>query len=807
MKNSPGFCKRAIFGAITAAIALGSTSIAYAQDDEEALDEIIVTAQFREQRLQDAPLAITAVTDVMMQQRSIDNVWQVARFAPNVSMVPMPGPFGSSMAAFIRGIGQDDFNFAREPGVGLYIDDVYFPTLTGSLFEVLDLERIEVLRGPQGTLQGRNSIGGAVRLIARKPTGDGPGYAEITTGSYSRISGKAGGEFSMSDTLSARISGVFLAKDGYQDVLDFACYDPATAAANNISSSGIGSGDCVIGTLGGRDYAAGRVHFRWQPNDRWDISLIGDLANDDSDINANTLISAETTPNFPFAPGPQNAIPGYANHFVPPNPYISFETFCDDNTNPLGTTSLTGPWCTRPINHLETWGLALLVDIDINDNLSLLSISSHREFVNEWATSTDGSPLNGETGWNDAVGESFQQEFRLQGAIGDGFDYTLGVFWFEQDNYNAARIDIQYGGSAPFFPFDFITDEDFESESLGVYAQGVIHLTDNFNITAGARYSDEEKNQVTRRLDPATGGTSGSTIPPFAPCADPVTGECGRNTFATDRVDYRVAVDYRWNDMFMTYASYATGFKSGGVSPRYFFANQFIPYNEEEAAGAEVGFKSDLAGNTLRVNGAYFLNQYDDQQLGSPICPDLVPPAPCLADRNMVDAEISGFELEATWVPTDALLVDLSLSWIDNDFTRIDPNISPTFIQTSSVPEATPETKYNIGIQYGIPMASGAMLTPRVDVLWQDDINGFNQTRAIGFDQSKPLPIQDYTLVNVRVNWVAPDGDWEVSAALTNATDEDYFLSLFDLSSFGGWSGGMPGYPREWALTLRRNFQ
>lgn len=807
MKYSPGFCKRAIFGAITAAIALGSTSIAYAQDDdEEALDEIIVTAQFREQRLQDAPLAITAVTDVMMRERSIDNVWQVARFAPNVSMVPMPGPFGSSMAAFIRGIGQDDFNFAREPGVGLYIDDVYFPTLTASLFEVLDLERIEVLRGPQGTLQGRNSIGGAVRLIARKPTGDGPGYAEITTGSYSRISGKAGGEFSMSDTLSARISGVFLAKDGYQDVLDYACYDPASAAANGIPSSTIGSGNCVIGALGGRDYAAGRVHFRWQPNDRWDISLIGDLANDDSDINANTLISAETVPSG-AGPGPQNAMPGYGNHLIPPNKYITFETFCDENDNPLGPTSLTGPWCTEPINHVETWGLALLVDVDINDNLSFLSITSHREFVNEWATSTDGSPFAGETGWNNAEGESFQQEFRLQGVFGDGFDYTLGVFWFEQDNYNAARIDIAYNGLAGIFPFDFITDEDFNSESLGVYAQGVFHLTDNFNITAGARYSDEEKKQVTRRLDPATGGTTGSTIPPFAPCADPVTGECGRNTFATDRVDYRIALDYRFNESVMAYASYATGFKSGGVSPRYFFANQFIPYNEEEAAGAEVGFKTDLAGNTLRLNGAYFFNTYDDQQLGSPVCPDLVPSAPCLADRNMADAEISGFELEATWVPTDNLLVDASFSWIDNNFTRIDPNISPTFIQSSSVPEATPETKYNIGIQYGIPLASGATVTPRVDVLWQDDINGFNQTRAIGFDQTKPIAIDAYTLVNVHVNWLSPDGDWEVSAALTNATDEDYFLSLFDLSSFGGWSGGMPGLPREWALTLRRNFQ
>lgn len=805
-----GICSITLVPVVAATIMAFASMAAQAQEASE-LEEIIVTAQFREQRLQDTPIAITAITDEMLRVRSVDSVFQVANFAPNVSLAPAPGPFGSSMNAFIRGIGQDDFNFAREPGVGIYIDDVYFPTLTGSVFEVLDLERIEVLRGPQGTLQGRNSIGGAIRLITRKPTGDGGGFAELTFGRFNRIAGHAAGEFALApDKLVMRISGVFNEKDGYQDRLDFACVDPATAAANGIPSAGIGSGSCKIGTLGGKSYAAGRAHLRWTPSERVDISIVGDLTNDKSEANANTLIAAEGTPPPP-SPGPQNATPGYGNHFVPSSLFVSYETFCDPGSVDLGfgvfPTSLTGAWCTPPINHVTTWGVAAIMDFQVSDSFSIKSISSYRELTNDWATSTDGSPLGGETGWNAVEGDSFQQELRANLSVGDALGLTFGVFYFEQDISNAARIDIPYTGTAPAFPFDFITDEDFNSESLGVYAQATFRVTDAVNITAGARYSDEEKFQVTRRLDPATGGTSGSTIPPFAGCADPITGVCGTNTFTTDRVDYRASIDYRWSDGFMTFLSYATGFKSGGVSPRYFFANQFLPYGEEEADAIEFGFKSNLADNRLRLNGSYFVNQYDDQQLGSSICPDLVPPAPCLADRNLVDSEISGFELEATFAPNDRILIDASYSWIDNEFTRVEPVISPLFIVGSDVPEQTPQNKYNIGIQFDFPFASGASITPRVDVIYEDEKNGFNETRANGFDFSRPIPLDSYTLVNFNLIWRSADDDWEAKFALTNATDKEYFWNYFDISGFGGWAGGQPAPPREWALSMRRNFK
>src|SRR3954466_1054432 len=174
----------------------------------DQLEEITVTAQFRSQNLQDTPLAITAVTGDMLEARSQTSIYEVAQQAPNVFLAPQAQANGSGLIAYIRGVGQTDFNFALEPGVGLYVDDVYYSTLTGSLLDLLDLDRVEVLRGPQGTLAGRNSIGGAIKLFSRKAEGKG-GNASLTYGSYNRVDARASGDFTLvDDKLFARVAGV-----------------------------------------------------------------------------------------------------------------------------------------------------------------------------------------------------------------------------------------------------------------------------------------------------------------------------------------------------------------------------------------------------------------------------------------------------------------------------------------------------------------------------------------------------------------------------------------------------------------------
>ena len=218
--------------AATSAV-LCASSVAFAQHVEVAsranqdLEEVVVTAQFREQKLQDTPIAITVYSGDQMEARSQTNLAQVADTAPNVTFKAQGASFGPSITASIRGVGQNDFNPAFEPGVGIYIDDVYFPQLTGAVMDLLDLDRVEILRGPQGTLSGRNSEGGSIKLFSKKPTGDDSGYVEGTAGSRQWIGLRAGADFKITDTISARISGVLHQQDGYVNQVDFGCAHPA----------------------------------------------------------------------------------------------------------------------------------------------------------------------------------------------------------------------------------------------------------------------------------------------------------------------------------------------------------------------------------------------------------------------------------------------------------------------------------------------------------------------------------------------------------------------------------------------------
>src|SRR3954453_11681714 len=213
--------------------------------------DIVVTAQFREQRLQDTPLAITAIPAALLEQRSQHSLVEVANQSPNVILRQQGASFGPSIGASIRGIGQFDFSPAYEPGVGIYIDDVYYSSLTGANFDLLDLERVEILRGPQGTLQGRNSVGGAIRLITRRPDADGGGFVEASYGSRNLISVRGGATFTIADGLYARISGSARQQTGYVDHIDYGCSHPGSGVVSQR-----GAGDCLIDHFGGVGYTA-----------------------------------------------------------------------------------------------------------------------------------------------------------------------------------------------------------------------------------------------------------------------------------------------------------------------------------------------------------------------------------------------------------------------------------------------------------------------------------------------------------------------------------------------------------------------
>ena len=812
-----------IIGASALALALGTTP-ARAQDAPEAQDQagadedvIFVTAQFREQNVQDTPLAITAVTGEMLDARSQTNIAQVANQAPSVTLKPQGAAFGPSMGASIRGVGQFDFNPALEPGVGLYIDDVYYATLTGALFDLLDLDRVEILRGPQGTLAGKNSIGGAVKLYSQRPRGSDTGYISGTYGSRNRLDLRGSADFGLTETVSARLAGVAKKQDGYVERLDFGCVNPPGSALNPSSATQTpipatqGSlTNCVLAREGEVDFQAIRGQVRWQPNDAIDVNITADYTHDDRTTAGGVLLDrsvngVRVSPNFNGAAGPR---PADIDPFTPNLPGGGV----NPNNIPLDTRFLCGPYCnyasftsladgTRPFaqgngrTKYEGWGVSGQVEWELADDLQLVSITAYRDYRTQFSNDDDFTPLAHSLGFGDLNFWSFSQELRLNGSLlDDALEYTLGAFYMDQRSVYATTQHLRYAGLPPFQG-----DDPVNADTKAAFAHLSWRPVDPLTLTAGIRYTDESKDYTYTRVDLAgTRNPDGTSTLPILGPLDGLTGVYDGPQ--SDRFDFRLNAQYEITDDISAYAQYSTGFKGGGINPRPFNAQQVKPFGPETLESYELGFKSDFLDRRVRLNLAAFFSKYEDIQLNLNNCTGVLGitmGVPCALPFNGGNAEVKGIELETTLRPVDGLLIDGSASYLDFDYTSLVPN---TGISLDFVSPNTPKWKWAIGAQYEIDLGSTGSLTPRVDASYQSDI----YTNAV--NRSTNL-IEGYTLANARLTWGNEEGDLEVSAEVTNLFDKYYLLTLFDLTTAGaGVATGQPGRPREWAVTVKKNF-
>lgn len=734
-------------------------------DELLELSEVVVTAQFREQRLQDTPIAITAVNAELLEARNQTNLSEVAAQAPNVVLTETGGAFGPGLSAYIRGLGQGDYIAALEPGVGIYIDDVYYSSLTGANFDLLDPDRIEIQRGPQGVLGGRNSEGGSIKMFSQKPRGDGTGSVRGTYGSRNLLDLRALGDFSLIDNkLFARLSGTSRSQDGYVTIRDYGCDFPASGLPILTRH-----GDCVMGHEGGKDYSAGRLALRWLASDRVEVNLSGDLMVDNSEVAANVLIATAAA-----NPPTLGSIPwGDGSQYIPSDPFVTYASFRDER--PDGTIVSFAPG-----THTKVWGTNLSVDFNVLDNLALKSITAYREFDSRWVEDNDASPASLGLGSEHQSNRTFSQELRLLGATGDVFDYTLGLYYFDQRTIGRTHQMLNYVPT-PFL-FEFLGNDPTDASSQAAFANGSWHVTDALNVNAGVRYTKEKKDYTYSRLNPD--GT------PNALLGD-LTGATA--SYKGHHFDWRLNVDYRWNDMLMTYASASTGFKGGGTNPRPFNIGQVRSFGTEELNAFEIGAKSDLFNRRLRVNVSAFLNKFKDVQVTLLACPD----SPCASPANAGNADIKGVELEFEAHVIDGLTVDGSVSHLNFEYTSFN---AATGIPVGSTAPGTIEDKFSIGAQYVMPLASGATITPRFDFSFQ---GGFN-TNAVPTAGNR---VSGHHLGNARVTWKSADESWQVSAIGTNIFDKYYYHSVFDLTGLGGGSNyGFVAQPREYSVQIQKRF-
>ncbi|MEO6078208.1 MAG: TonB-dependent receptor [Steroidobacteraceae bacterium] len=778
--------------------------------EEDVLEEVIVTAQFREQNVQDIPLAITAISADMLEARSQTNIAEVASQAPSVTLRAAAPMFGPSIQAYIRGIGQLDFNPALEPGVGLYVDDVYYATLTGSMLDLLDLERVEILRGPQGTLAGKNSIGGAVKLYSQRPTATPGGYFSATYGSRDRVDLRGSANFALTDNLFMRISGADKRQGGYIDRIDYGCAFPASGIAP-VRTPIRG---CVVSKDSDVNYTAVRASLRWIANDALEFNFSVDYTDDDRNPTGAVLVNANTTPNDNIQPvrGATN-LPLYT--FVPPRgSYYTYASYYNPAGTFVTTPGLTPPASATPIPLLETrpgavrqffkgGGTSLVTDWTINEGLALKSITAWRWYNSGFVNDNDQSPLASSIGDGTLPFHSFSEEVRLNGAFAaNKVEWTLGAFYMSQGSRYETWQDLRYLGQANSYsgagaakrnPLQFQQNDPVRAETQAAFAHASWHLTEELTANLGLRYTDESKDYTFVRKNrsgtPQTylGGLDGQT-----------------KAYSGDNLDYRINLQYALTPDVMTYVQYATAFKGGGISPRPFVIGQALPFDPETLNTIEAGVKTDLFDRRLRLNGSVYFGKYKDIQLSLQSCPastGLV--APCGAVANAGDGEMKGVELEAVLRPFAGLSIDASYNYFDFKYTFVDPAVSatsrPWHITADDKLPFSPKSKFALGATYEIGLANGSTISPRVDWSHQASFytNAANQPSNF---------IGAYSLLNARLTWRSSDQMLDVSLEGTNLTDKYYFMSRADQLQSAGHTDGAPGRPREWALTIKKRF-
>ena len=806
--------------------------------------EIVVTAQFRAQKLQDTPLAITAVNAAILEARGQTDISQITNQAPNVVLRNQPQSGGIGLIAFIRGIGQTDFNYALEPGVGIYVDDVYIPTLSSSLLDLMDLERVEVLRGPQGTLAGRNSIGGAIKLFSKKPTGEGGGYLQATYGRFNRIDVRGMADFKITDTLSARISGATKNTDGYVKLLDYGLAHPTSnVRANNAKGDGI-----ERGTLGGRSFSAARLALHWDATPDIEVNIAGDYTRERNDSGAQVLLfagardkdgkevpRAATTPDgIPWLVGKDGTSVPLSNAFVPyttrfgtagsPTPagydprFINYANFLDART-PTSQAPYK-PYSATNGQNFDGWGVTGNVTAKLADNLSATWISSFRRYKMSFGFDQDGSPIPVAQLDNILRHRAWSQELRLNGSFMDKrIEYTVGGFYFDQNGTYNARVDLNYAG------IDFIHGPDSTpSTSKALFFNGTFHLTDAWGVTGGIRHTWDKKDYTYFRSNPD------GTVPGPLPCefflGAPTAGPTGignspnclliglynvTGQFKGQRTDWRVETDYRFSPEVFVYASVSTGYKAGGVNPRPFFGpsagecsalpatgpgstapcNQVKSFQPETLTTYEAGIKTDLFDRKLRFNASGFFNKYDNIILTLTQCPG----SPCLLPANVGKAEVWGLEAETTIRPVEGFTLDGSLSYLHFKY----KTTGSTNVPLSNITPFTPKWNWSAGAQYDYTTKGGSLISARFDGSYQSSM----YTEA--FNAATNL-VDGRFLGNVRLSYTDPAKTWTLSAEVQNVFNKYYYNTVEDVNAALGVITANPGLPRTWAVSVKRTF-
>jgi iron complex outermembrane receptor protein len=800
-----------LLGLAAAPSALAQQAAAANQEQTGGLEEVVVSAERRDEQLQTTPISITAFSGQSMEERNLVNISDVGAYVPSTVLAPLGAGWGATMAAFVRGVGLGDNILSFEPGVPIYIDDVYIGRPQGAMLDLLDLERVEVLRGPQGTLFGKNAEGGTIRMISVKPQGNDSGYAEVTFGNFNRVNARAMADVALiPDVVDARFSFASRTADGYFKTLDYVCVNGAGSLGSMPAAIAPGS-NCQTATLGNENTQSGRAAFRFLLSEAAEFNLIYDvtLQNQEGPADKYTVIDGAFPGAFPntlwgnltyanlgvATAGPAAYLGkpiGYDSRFLTNNFYTSYGNY---GTDPISGRDVPN------INDLDHWGVTGTLDWKLGFGINLKAVTAYRKFDNEYGRDSDGSPLTENATYDDARHHQFTEEITLTGKIA-ALDWATGAFYYTADDSDRG-YDVLYPCTAANTPVCIHEQDQYVSqttENWAVFAHGVFQATDAFSITGGGRYTSDQKDAriwITN-FDPTVTSTAGNVIDQYVPTS-------------TTHFDYDVSLNYQWTHDMMTYVRYSTGFKGGGFSPRPADALQTTPFKPEYLRTAELGEKSEFWEHRIRFNADFYYSKYLDQQTFSQqLDADGVN---WFREVNAGTARIWGLEGELQAEPIDNLRFDGSFGYLNYWLESAGDN--PLLLagnqcggQTCYSPR-TPKYTAALGAQYSIAFAGGR-LTPRLDMTYQSTIYFAANNGCFGAGSTAGCGQTDnqggYTLLNGRLTWESASKKWQTSLWGRNLTDKEYFYGKLSLITFFGRESGNPAPPREYGVTFQRRF-
>ncbi len=765
-----------VLASITAIAGVGLQNPANAQ---ERLEEIIVTAQKREQSLQDTPISLTAIGSSALEAMRFTDISDLSGNVPNM-MIRQSAGDASGATISMRGTVTTNTNINFEPTVGVYLDGVFISKNTGALLDVVDLERIEVLRGPQGTLYGKNTIGGAINLVTRKPEDEFGIRAKVGVGNYEERLGMVTVNLPAIGTigeglgkLSSKVTYRVYQRDGWVEN-DFV---PGRFALP-VSSD----------TLGEKDDTAARVSLLWDANDTWSVSYDYDM----SEMNRTPpyLQLTNITPNGLFDPDGALCSPVPTRNCYA---YTGLDQYASKDRIKHGSNDHSFTADTRVEGHAATiqgdeldWG-------SLGD-VTLRSITAYRSTNEHSLLDLDGSNIDIASFLRDVGYDVWSQEFQLIGKT-DTLDYVLGVYYLEEE--------AEVNNPGTFFGFfrvfgatinPVITQYGFDNSAAAVYGQVDWRPADEafdnrLKITVGGRFTGEEKDFHKLRVE-----SNGRVSVPYTDVQD-----------SYQDFSPMLAISWDISEESTVYAKIAEGFKSGAFNHAATTVDTFRDgFDPESLISYELGLKSRWLDQRLQLNGAIFYSDYEDIQISN------FKADPNAGNVSVIDnagkANISGAELELVALLTEGLTLNASYGYLDGDYEEYKVFVPAlnTVVDVKDQREfpMLSHNTANLALSYDRPLGEVGDLQIRLSWSYIDDM-------AMFAENSDSTYIDAYSLVSGRVAIgnisMGADGALEVALWGKNLTDEEYFNSGIDFGAFG-FTVNQFGEPRTYGIELSYEF-